>query len=93
MESGQWKVHRLEWEMGDSEIDEYQKSIILEKISGDGAEDRIASISRKLSEDGYFKYSYVINGRPYRINWSVGQGKSTMRIRRLELTVKTPNDL
>lgn len=93
MESGQWKVHDLGWEMADSEIDEYQKAIILEKVSGDGADERIASISRKLSEDGYFKYSYVINGRPYRINWSIGQGNSTMRIRRLELTVKPPNDL
>lgn len=64
-ESGENKVHELDWTVSDGEIDEYQQHILTERAkktagSEEDVKKQLARVSQSILENGAFKYSYEI---------------------------------
>ncbi len=91
MDSSEWLTHKLKFKLDDLDIINIQKTIISEKFEWE----------EKLEEDFFYNfkkhwhvnYSYTIRWIPLRINWSLWQWKSFMRIRKLPFRMFKPNDL
>ncbi len=97
---GEVMSYQLSWDLTNDDIRTFQHHYIIEKSwgedmdeNGDERNKTLLDLIEKFESDGSLEYSMEIEGKVFRVNWSLWRWKHFMRIRKILSQVPSPKDL